>query len=100
MASRVEKRKQYSLRQEWKISHRCIRVHMLGFKRDVVLYSRERNFSVKACDRLARAGQLFESYLHNRKQAVANKFYRSRLRKIEIAVPQGSVLGPFFPTMY
>ena len=39
---------------------------------------------------------LFKSYLHSRKQAVVNEFYRSRQRKIEVGVPQSSVLGQLF----
>ena len=40
--------------------------------------------------------ELFKSYLYDSKQAVVNVSCPSRLRKMEIGVPQGSVLGPFF----
>ena len=38
----------------------------------------------------------FESYLHNRKQAMQNEYELTELSKILSGVPQGSILGTTF----
>ena len=62
---------------------------------DILLYKLEQ-YGIRGV-----AHDLIKSYLDNRKQMVTFNYCELEEKVVEISVPQGSVLGPFFfPNFY